>query len=257
MNRPATPPPRLRPTVTPQERVAIELVIGPVPDDELLRAVRDGRGRAFQRLELLGDSVLDLVLAVHAVVEPGCVTCLRTGHPGEPARLVTDRRLARQARERGLGSWLEWEASDDRLADLVETSVAVAWRARGWAGACDVVAAVVHPLGSEVVHALRGGGTDAVGQAATARRLGASVLELAAAWWVFRALPDADEGELSAARARIHRATRIAEQVVGSGVVDAVGDPGTVTNRVERWLAETLLRDGADRALADAEAVLR
>lgn len=256
MSRPTTPPSRLRPTVDEGERAAIEQVLGPVPDAALLRAVRDGRGRDFQRLEFLGDSVLDLLLALHAVVEAGCPLCGGSGGRPEVSRLVTDRVLARQARDHDLGDWLEWEPSDERLADLVETSVAVAWLSRGWSGACDVAGELVHPLGPAVAGALVGEGPADAGSAAARRRLGAALLELAAADGLYRRLPGADEGELSQQRALLHRGARVAAWAESSGVVDPVGDPATVSNRVERSLADQLLAQGVDIALAQADAVL-
>jgi dsRNA-specific ribonuclease len=103
-------------------------VSGPAPPGP---RVRDARGRTSQRLEFLGDSALDLTLATHVAVEPDCPACPASPRRGDPARLVTDRRLAERARAHGMGDWLEWEASDDRLADLVETAVAAVERRFG------------------------------------------------------------------------------------------------------------------------------
>jgi hypothetical protein len=231
-------------------------VTGPVAGLDLLRAVRDGRGRVFQRLEFLGDSVLDLVLAVHAATEPGCPVCAAGRHPGDPDRLVTDRRLAERARVCGVGGWLEWDASDDRLADLVETCVAVAWRSGGWEQAAAVVDLVVHPLGDVTSRVLVSGVTDLQPSTASERRLGASVLELAAAVLVYDGSPDADEGELSQHRASVHRAERVADYAARHRLVPSGGDAASVSDRVEQWLARRLVGGGADAALADARAVL-
>ena len=164
--RPDTPPAGLRADVSASERVAVEAVTGGLPPD-LLRAVRDGRGREFQRLEFLGDSVLDVLLTAHAVVSPNCPECAKAG--GNVGRLVTDAALAAKAEELDLGSWLEWRASPERLADLVETCIAAAWISGGWAQAIAVVERTVHPLeslegvfsgqGSRVVQPFEGGST--------------------------------------------------------------------------------------------------
>jgi dsRNA-specific ribonuclease len=256
-SRPSAPPASLRPTVTAEERTLVEQVVGPVADDVLLRAVRDARGRTFQRLEFLGDSVLDLLLAIHVAVEPDCPACLASPRRGDPSRLVTDRRLAERARAHGMGDWLEWEASDDRMADLVETAVAAAWLSGGWGQAVPVVRAVVHPVGPEAARVLDlGGAAAAPATAAVERRLGASVLELAAAVDAYRRLPDADEGALSQHRAQRHRAPRVAAYAARTGLAPAGGDPDVVSDRVERWLARELLEHGADAALATASDVL-
>ena len=88
---PDTPPPRLRVDVSADERAAIVAVTGELPLPAL-RAVRDGRGLEFQRLEFLGDSVLDVLVSAHAAFDPQCPNCARAG--GNVARLVTDVALA-------------------------------------------------------------------------------------------------------------------------------------------------------------------
>jgi dsRNA-specific ribonuclease len=256
VTRPSAPPPSSRRTVTAAERAAIEAVVGPVADPDLLRALRDARGRTFQRLEFLGDSVLDLVLVTHALLEPGCPRCLQPQRHGDPARLGTDRRLAEQARRHGVGAWLEWEASDERLADVVEAAVAVAWLSGGWRAVVGLVSAAVHPVGRRVGHALETGTGAVLDDAAGQRRVGAALLELAAADAAFRDLPDADEGDLSRRRAQVHRSARVADYAVRTGVVPTAGGSAAVSDRVERWLATTLQAGGADRALARAAEVL-
>jgi dsRNA-specific ribonuclease len=256
VSRPEAPPPSSRPTVTADERAAIEEAVGPVPDADLLRALRDARGRTFQRLEFLGDSVLDLTLVTHTVLEPDCPQCQSSRRHVDAGQLATDRRLAEQARRHGLGGWLEWEVSDDRLADVVEGSVAVAWLSGGWAAVVELVAAVVHPLGPRTGPALLGGAVPDVEDAAGERRVGAALLELAAGRAAYRELPDGDEGDLSHRRAELHRTVRVAAYAARTGVVAAAGDADTVSDRVERWLAGALLADGADAALERAAEVL-
>lgn len=238
------PPPSLRPTVSTRERQLIEQLLGPVVDLALLRAVRDGRGRAFQRLELLGDSVLDVVLTTHQWLEPQCPEC-RRGKGGDGA--ASDRRLASAARAAGVGTWLEWEASDHRVADLVETCVAVCRASGGWERACDFVHRVVHPLGAVTVQTLTSGGSLAeAGRAG--RRVGSACLELAAGQQVAATWPQADEGELSARRAALHRAGPIAK-VVRRQHPEWRGDDEAMLSRVEDAIADELRADGAEAAL--------
>jgi dsRNA-specific ribonuclease len=244
VTEPLPPPPSLRPTVSQRERQLIEELLGPVDDVDLLRAVRDGRGRDFQRLELLGDSVLDVVLTTHRWVEPECPACRRESSEGA----ASDRRLAQAARRAGVGEWLEWEASDHRVADLVETCVAVCRASGGWAQVCDFVGRVVHAQGEVTLQTLSVGGakTDA-GRAG--RRVGSACLELAAGQRAAELWPQADEGELSTRRAGAHRASRIAS-VARHQRADWHGDDEAVLSQVEDAVAAELAARGADAALA-------
>ena len=252
--RPTEPPARTRLEVTSAERDAITAVLGPMPAS-LLAPIRDARGQRFQRLEFLGDSVLDLVVVVHLLVEPRCRAC--TGLDGNIGRLVTDHALAERAEAAGLGAWLEWQASPERRADLVEACVAACWLAGGWPQAADLIDLVVHPLGAGVTAILTTGegGAVSAGNPRTQRRAGAAVLELAASRRVFDELPTADEGALSHRRAQLHRAARVADYARRHHL--SRGGPDSVASDVvESQLATTLLRDGADAALADADVVL-
>ncbi len=199
----------MRPDISDEERRAIESVVGPVSGD-VERAVRDARGVEFQRLEFLGDSVLDLIVSVHAIVEPGCPGCAKVS--GDVGRLVTDDVLAQQAAATGLGSWLEWQASPERHADLVEACVAAAWLPTRWTQAAQFISATVHPLGAKVAATLERGDVDLDGSRGSKpeRRLGSSVLELTASYQAFVQHPSADEGELSERRAEVHRTSRVA-----------------------------------------------
>lgn len=247
MNPGASPPARRREHVSTRERELIVGALGPVDDEVLLRAVRDGRGRDFQRLELLGDSVLDLILAVHRWAEPDCSM-------PDTEESASDAHLAKVARAAGLGDWLEWSASDDRIADLVETCVAVAWLLGGWSRAAHFAAGVVHPLGDRSAALLVTGGP-APPSGREARRVGAAVLELAAASGLYERLPLADEGELSTRRAQIHRTERVAAHARQRDP-RLHGDDDRVVSRVEDLLAVRLAADGADGALNAARPLL-
>lgn len=243
MTLPDTPPPYLRAAVSAAERAQIEAMLGPVSDDDALRAVRDGRGRQFQRLEFLGDSVLDVILVVHEWVEPACPACAER----EASAAASDAHLAEAARHAGLGAWLEWRASNERIADLVETCVAACWLSGRWVQATRFVAQVVHPVEEETAKSLLAG---AVGlePGRIGRRAGSAILELAAADGVLLGYPDADEGELSTRRATIHRATAIAVIAKERGLSQR-GDPELVLSVVEDQVAAALAAEGADGAL--------
>jgi dsRNA-specific ribonuclease len=197
-------------------------------------------------MEFLGDSVLDVILAVHVWAEPECPACAKR----EAAAAASDLHLAEAARRAGLGEWLEWRASDDRIADLVETCVAACWLSGRWQQAARFAAHVVHPVGDQTVRALALGGAH-LEAGRVARRAGSALLELAAGDGVVRAFPDADEGELSTRRATIHRATTIAVVAKERGLAHR-GDPETVLSAVEDQVAAVLAAEGADAALAVA-----
>jgi len=245
-----TPPPYLRSDVSARERQQIEALLGPLDDERLLRAVRDGRGRQFQRLEFLGDSVLDVVLAVHRWIEPLCAACAGDRRHAE----ASDRHLTEAARRAGVGEWLEWRASGERIADVVETCIAACWFSGGWRQVSPFVGTVVHPLGDDTSQALATGLVGEPGRAA--RRVGSSVLELASGHRTFTALPDADEGALSTARAAVHEAHAVALRAAAlqdmAGVRFVRGDDDSVLSQVEDLLAGVLGRSGADAALTAA-----
>jgi hypothetical protein len=246
MRLPDTPPPYLRPSITERERAEIEATLGPVTDSLALLAVRDGRGTQFQRFEFLGDSVLDVVLTVHRWAEPGCPSC----DDREAAAVVSDLRLAEAAVRAGLGAWLEWRASDERIADLVETCVAACWLSGRWPQTVHFVERVVHRVGEATTSALVGGGSG-LRPGRRGRRVGSALLELAAADGLVQRFGDADEGELSSRRAAVHRATAIAA-IAGARVGAPRGDPDVVLSLVEDEVAAVLAARGADQALVFA-----
>ena len=252
MTRPAAPPPILRAALDDSERRLIQAVVGPA-DDRWVRPLRDARGQEFERLEFVGDSVLDVVLAVHALAEPTCAACRSVD--GHVTRLATDARLGRRARGLGLGEWLEWEASDGRLADLVEACAAVSFLSGSWSQVARYVNDVVHPL-SRVTAELLAQGWAGPDRPAAPRGVGSALLELAAALTVFSRVPEADEGELSTRRAVLHRTSRVARHARQRNLVDGHGADAVVSDRVEVLLASELLRRGADAAVQQAVAVL-
>lgn len=247
MTVPETPPARLRQTVSGAERAQIESALGPITDDVSLHAVRDGRGRQFQRLEFLGDSVLDVILLAHQWAEPGCAACVTL----EASAAASDVHLAQAARRAGLGTWLEWRAADERIADLVETCVAACWMSGRWPQAGHFIQQVVHPIGEPTLQLLVDG-AGGLERGRHGRRSGSAILELAAASGVVHAFPDADEGELSTRRATMHRATVIAAIAVSRGIAPQE-DPDSVLSAVEDQVAVVFATRGADAALRIAQ----
>ncbi len=165
------------------------------------RAITDARGRDFQRLEFVGDSVLEVILHAHSmVVGPGCPHC-----HGRADHFTTDAHLTEVARRGAIGTWLDWRPSDHRLADLVEACAGAAWESGGWSRAVGFVAARVHPLPVAESRRLLFGGAQVHRDAPARAReiLGASILEAAASTGVFRRHPEGDEGDLSRIRARL------------------------------------------------------
>ena len=180
-------------------------------------------------------------------VEPGCPVCLTR----QATNAASDLHLAEAARRVGLGAWLEWRASDERIADLVETCVAACWLSGRWPQAGRFAASVLHPVGDETIQALTLGAA-LVESGRVGRRAGSALLELAAGEAVVRACPDADEGELSTRRATLHRATAIAMVAKERGLAHR-GDPETVLSAVEDQVAAVLAAEGADAALRVAQ----
>ncbi len=149
----------------------------------------DPRGLRFQRLEWLGDSVLDALLSLHV---RGGSTCA----PDEDySALCSDAALGRRAAQVGLDDVLDWTPGPQRLADAVEALVGAAWLVAPDAAAVCASVLVHEGLATGPVPAQQDIRRDA--------RLGAAVLEAASAIGLFSRedLQAVDEGELSRRRA--------------------------------------------------------
>ena len=112
-------------------------------------------------------------------------------------------------------------------------------------------------MGAKVAATLERGGVDLEGPRGSKpeRRLGSSVLELTASYQAFVEYPSADEGELSARRAEVHRTSRVAGFARRHQLADDSED-AVVSNIVEVELARRLLSCGGDAALGLARDVL-
>ncbi len=160
-----------------------------------LPSLLDPRGKHFQRLEWLGDSILDALLAQHRRTEPDCCK------DRDLEDLCSDRALSKRAEALGLADALDWQPSAGRLADLVEALVAAAWLA-GPPVAVQVAEVLVHPrLTLKAVMPSAEDHPGCTGLRSDAQ-LGAALLEAADTLLLLEKMPDADEGELSTARGR-------------------------------------------------------
>jgi hypothetical protein len=188
------------PVAEANQRTRVALRMGPLKPGPM-EAIRTGRGRAFQRLELIGDSILEVVLHAHTVLAgPGCPHC-----GGRADLFTTDAHLGEVGAAIGLGEWLDWNPSERRLADLVEACVGATWVSGRWPQVVHFVAEQLHPLGQdEQRRLLHGGGQVHPDAPARAREiLGAAILEAAASTGAFHRHPEADEGDLSTVKARM------------------------------------------------------
>jgi dsRNA-specific ribonuclease len=100
-------------------------------DQAYVEALLDPRGHLFQRLEYVGDSILDVVV-VQALVrlEPWTEASLGLVNVEQQA-LVSDSALGRVAARRGLPDVRTFAASRHRLADRIEAAIGAAWADTG------------------------------------------------------------------------------------------------------------------------------
>lgn len=215
---------------------------------DALAAIRDGRGREFQRLEFIGDSILELVLHAHSVVAgPRCPHC-----GGRADRFTTDAHLAQLGRDIGLGQWLDFTPSEHRMADLVEACTGAQWVSGRWPRVVAFVAAELHPLpADQQLRLLHGGAKLHPDAPARAREiLGAAILEAASSTGVFLRHPEGDEGDLSRIRARLLSSEHVLGRCRDSKWVRReLRTRHFVRDDVERLLAEDLLARGVASAV--------
>jgi dsRNA-specific ribonuclease len=106
-------------------------------------ALLDPRGRLFQRLEYVGDAILDAVLLQSLVLlEPWTEPDLSAVN-GEQQALVSDHALGRVAARRGLPDVRAFGASRHRLGDRIEASIGAAWADSGILAAAAVATRLV------------------------------------------------------------------------------------------------------------------
>lgn len=255
------PPPQRRRAASADEVIALGHALrtsAPLrPAD--VAALLDPRGHRFQRLEWLGDSLLDHVTAHHRLLaaERAAPCCAGRSHAG----LVSDRELAATVDGSGVLDLLDWEPSEHRQADLVEACVAAAWLAGGWADALAAAATLVHdPFALDRDLLLHGAPHRADPECSSedfrrAATLGSFTLEAAASVHLV-AVDPGDEGELTARRHPMLAGRRLLRE---SGVrvpCPAVGADHHV-DHIQAVVGMTQLRSGAVAAVAAAAGLLR
>ena len=241
---------RRDPSLEAVQRAAVASRLGPLTPGAM-EAIRTCRGQEFQRLELIGDSILEVVLHAHSVITgPGCPYC-----GGRADTFTTDAHLGELAREIDLGDWLEWSPSEHRMADMVEACVGATWVSGRWPQVISFVAAELHPLTVDERRRLLHGGAQVHPEAPARAReiLGAAILEAAASTSAYRLHPEADEGGLSKVKARMLSS----EHVLGRCRESRWVRRSLRTRRfdrddVERQLATNLLAHGLASAITIA-----
>ena len=110
----------------------------PLARRELVDALIDPRGHLFQRLEYVGDSILDaVVLQALVTLEPWTEPSLAFLSTTQQA-LVSDHALGRVAAGRGMPDVRTFAVSTHRLGDRVEACIGAVWVDRGIEAAEDV-----------------------------------------------------------------------------------------------------------------------
>jgi hypothetical protein len=259
--RTTSPPPVRRRGASTDEVAAVSAALGLRtslwPDDAA--ALLDPRGDRFQRLEWLGDSVLDHLTAHHRALgdlrSAGCCT----GRTQQ--QLVSDRALAHSVTVAGLVTLLDWAPSAHRRADLVEASVAAAWLAGGWHAALEAAAALVHgPFVADADALLLGADPGLAAPACASRafrrlaHLGSYVLEGAAAAFLYTADPG-DEGDLTRRRHPLLAGRRLV-RTASPGPSCGTPDVAHRVDHVQASVGLEQLRAGADRAADLAQRIL-
>ena len=245
------PPSRMRVEATRAEAAALEGLCGVRFRSEDVPALLDPRGLRFQRLEWLGDSVLDALIAQHQHSRPACCAGLAGGE------LASDEALARRARSLRLALVLDWTPSPARSADVLEALVGAA-ALLGLAEAAAVASKLVHPgLTCEAV------GPDLVPDGGCAglradARLGAAVLEATAAVLLLGEAPDSDEGQLSTTRARQLSAAHLVPRGRRRGLVGTcLSDPMHLLDHMQAAIGRASASGGLAAGMDAGRELLR
>lgn len=247
---PSGPPPLLRATATRADAADLERVCGVAFRLEDLPALLDPRGLRFQRLEWLGDAVLDGLLAQHRRPGPACCAAV----PLE--QLSSDVALTVRAQQAGLAGCLDWQPSPGRLADLVEALVGAAWQVEPPA-AVEVAGRLVHPGLALAPVAATGPDGGCAGLKPDAQ-LGSAVLEAAGATLLVDEQPQADEGQLSAAQQRQLGGTNLVRRGRRQDLVGSCdGDPEHLLDHVQAAIGRTSAAGGLLAGLDQARTLLR
>lgn len=252
-----------------------------------VEALLDPRGRLFQRLEYVGDSILDaVVLQSLVLLQPWDERSLELLSDEQQA-LVSDHALGAAAGRRGLPPVRTFQASVHRLADRIEAAVGAAWADSGLAAAEAVATALVVEPGLRR-HARRGGPPRAAGDAryesaaracghepverawfgaaaeggSPRRRLamvGTAVLEAATSMAQYVADAEATEAEMSAARRGSTSNAVLAARARELGLAHAHEDQDerSVADEAQALVGAAAMDGGTVAGLTVACAVLR
>jgi dsRNA-specific ribonuclease len=249
-------------------------------------ALVDPRGHLFQRLEYVGDALLDSVVLQSLVrIEPWTEGDLSIVN-GEQQALVSDHALGRVAARRGLPDVRAFTASRHRLADRIEAAIGAAWADAGISAAEGVATALVVAPGlrhvqlhaeapdagaddryetaarkcghEPLTHAWYGA---AAGGGAARRRLavvGNAVLEAAFSTAQYVESPWASEAEMSEERRTATSNAALAERAHHLGLVVG-GDPTdrrSVADEVQALVGAATMDGGTRAGLEVAAGVL-
>lgn len=209
----------------------------------LAHCLTDPRGLLFQRLEFVGDSLLDAATVRALLLRERWDDAGLGELAHDRQAMVSDRALIRTARHARLPAVRSFRPSPQRLGDRIEACVGAAWADAGVDGGVSVAHRLVidpaladepeRPLHlprrieSDLLAALRDGveraldhrvgrpgwlvwALDGEAQRRRLAQLGDAVLETAAASALYEAHPYATEGELTDLRQRIQTNHRVA-----------------------------------------------
>ena len=248
MSQPSSPPASLRSSASAADAAPLQALCTVTFAVDDLPALLDPRGLRFQRLEWVGDAVLDALLAQHRHGRPPCCA----GQALE--QLASDVALAARADGLGLSRVLDWTPSPGRLADLVEALVGAAWLVAP-ESAVQLADVLVHPgLTLAAVEPATGEGAPDLRDCAL---LGSAVLEAAASISLLQALPNADEGQLSAVRHMQLSAATLVSCGRSHGLLDGRSGPaGYLLDHVQAAVGRISAMQGLLPGLRFASAVL-
>jgi dsRNA-specific ribonuclease len=243
-----TKPKAMGHSLTPRDEAGITATFGGLPPrvgDAI--ALRDARGKHFQRLEFLGDAVLNLIALRHLGlwrmhgITPRCC---------EPQPFITtDHALGIIGQAKPFKEIPDWAVSPARSADLVEATVGAAYLSHGWQGAIRLAELHVHPKTLDpprVTAPIEGHRVDVL-------HLGAQVLSTYYAVEVFTDNPGADEGVLSELRTVLDLNSRRASlaRTLGYTAPAGAGDRGWA-DQLDHALGTTCATHGIARAIKAA-----
>jgi dsRNA-specific ribonuclease len=249
-------------------------------------ALVDPRGHLFQRLEYVGDALLDSVVLSSLVrIEPWTEGDLSLVN-GEQQALVSDHALGKVAARRGLPDVRAFSASRHRLGDRIEAAIGAAWADSGLAASEEVANRLVltpglrrvtlrtdvpearaddryetaaRVCGHEPVTAAWDGAAAAGG--APRRRLavvGNAVLEAAFSTAQYVETPWATEAEMSEERRAATSNAVLAERAHDLGLVTG-GDPTdrrAIADEVQALVGAATMDGGTPAGLEVASGVL-